>query len=338
MIIDNQMNTITATTDPVTVMDSSINNLGYISFSNVMFVLSILMIILGTIWLCGIHMINILKLIQLQTLEILLYAGFIFLIYHTPHWFGSLAYIWGLLFALGLSATTLISSTIRHSATTSIEYLLITNIAIHSITGIYLQSPQICGIAVVFFMNLIGFRIGFGPGYWAFGYDEHDNSIIYSATYASGLVLGLGAMIRINGLGANPSIAMKNAELFVPGALWIGPFVFFTSLLIISSLRFDKSQYNRRYINNNIFAIACYIFALYIGNIYSINQLSGYAGTIFVLYLMEKYIEIMPNRSEVWASSILALGIILYIVNIHYRMEIERTGLYDYFHIPFFGI
>jgi hypothetical protein len=322
---------------PVPISGSPLDLTGYISFSNVIFVLSILMIILGAVWLFGLHILAIIAIIPLQTIEIILYIGLSICTYNAPQWFGNLAYIWCLLFGLGFSATTVLSATLHADKTGSAAGLWLINMLIHAFIGIYVGSPMICGIAVLCFMYLIGFNFGFGGGFWVVGYGNDDEGTIYSATFASGIVTTIGATIRINGFGVATSPMMKNAQLFVPGALWIGPFVFFISLLIISSKWMHERQIMQRYVNNNVVAIICYIVAVYIGNLYNINQLSGYGGTIFVLYLTQKYIEIMPNKSEVWAATIFVLGVIIYVANVYFRMEVERLGLYEYFHLPFIG-
>lgn len=148
---------------------------------------------------------------------------------------------------------------------------------------------------------------------------------------ASGITTALGTLLSIHSanIAAGSDILMKNAELFVPGMLWFGPFVFFISLLITSSSAYSKGP---QYTNNNLITVICAVSAVLVGNLYDIPQLSGISGTVFFIFLLEKYCEFMPNRVEVWAWTTLILGIMLYLANVHYRMEFEKYGLHEYFH------
>jgi predicted transglutaminase-like protease len=127
---------------------------------------------------------------------------------------------------------------------------------------------------------------------------------------------------------------MHYAQYFVPGMIWLGPYVFFLSMLITSSrlycIYYDNSA---MYAINNILNISLSVVAIFLGNVYNIPQLSGFSGTFFTLYFTQKYIEVMPNRKEVWAASSILIGILLYLVNVYFRAEIETHGLQEYFHL-----
>ncbi len=293
--------------------------LGLITFSNVVFALSISMIVMGSVWLFGIHFLAIITLIPLHILELLLYGGLTYCINRAPDWFGELAYVWGFLFACGLSATTFLTM-VRANINFSVFNLV--NVIIHGVVGVYLQSTMISFMAVVFFMALIGFNFALGQGFISLGYEEID--IIPSATFASGVVTLLGCYFKQH--------PFNHVSLFVPGMLWLGPLVFYVSLLIMSSSLYHGSK-NGPYVNMNLITVIAGVCALFFGNVYSISQLAGIGGTFFTIFLLEKYYELMPNRVETWAWSTLLLGIVLYTVNIHYRTEIENYGLYEYFHL-----
>jgi hypothetical protein len=87
------------------------------------------------------------------------------------------------------------------------------------------------------------------------------------------------------------------------------------------------------YLTNNLLAIIFGLGAILLGNVYDIPQLSGISGTIFCIYLLQKYCELMPYRVEFWAWSTLFLGIILYVGNMYLRHEFENGGWGKYFHV-----
>jgi hypothetical protein len=305
---------------------------GLISFSNVMFVISSLMIVLACIWLFGIYFVAIIALIPLNIIEILLYLFFLTSIYNAPQLFGNLAYIWGLLFAFGLTVATFITTSKNNSPTGDLLVFNLLNILVYGITGIYINSTLICTFAVMFFMSFIVLYSGFGRSF-------------ASITMASGITTAIGTFIRINSNAATLTPFMKNAELFVPGMLWFGPFVFFISLLIMSSIYYvrythtgyragdSRQKYLRAYINNNMITLMCILCAVCVGNLYDISQLSGISGTIGFLFLLEKYVDLMPNRIAAHAWGVLIIGILTYVGNMYYRIEFEKYGLANYFHL-----
>jgi hypothetical protein len=308
--------------------------MGLISFSDFMFIISIGMIACALIWLFGIHFIFILSFAwSIETIEFVFYPFLTMCVYFTPAWFNKdLWHIWGLLFVCGLHALTILTGYKTRSGNISLYYFV--NMVIHGIVGIYLESTFICGMSILFLMSLIGFKFGFGRGYFEVGYSSSDTNIIPSATFAAGLVTLGGVIVRVM-INSNDQLLVtnnlfRNALLFAPGALWIGPFVFYVSLLIISSYFYDT---DKKYVTNNVIAFMLYVFSVFIGSTFNINQLSGFSGTFFVLFLLEKYIDLMPNRSEVWAWSILLSGIALYVLNMHFRQKFAEYGFEQYFHI-----
>lgn len=188
-------------------------------------------------------------------------------------------YIWGLLFAVGLTIATTLTTIRSHY---DIDTYCIVNMIIYAVSGIHIESSLICSIAVLFLMFYIVFGGEFGLGFRA--------NFVPTATFISGVVTCVGSILEIKSTNTI-------ARLFVPGMLWFGSFVFFCSLLIISSSMWD---HGRTYI-----------------------------------YLMEKYCEFMPNKIEVWAWMTLIIGLALYMLNMHYRVTFEKYGLKKYFNPMF---
>lgn len=298
---------------------------------DILSVLSILMIIGAGSWLFGIYVISIFFILPIQIIEFILYVSLGYSAYSSPDWFGSeLGYIWALIFGAGLSATTILTRYRLKSGNVFLFNLI--NMLIHGAIGLHLRSTLICGVAVMFFMSLIGFSIG---------YKSNDHEIISSATFASGITTVLGTTIHIYSANiiADSDPFIKNAELFIPGMLWFGPFVFFVTMIIASShvycnrhRRHDDSFNNVRYCVNNIMTIICTISAVLIGNHYNIPQLFGICGTVFFIFLLEKFCEIASDR-ELLAWTLFLSGIMLCLIDVHYRTEFEKYRFYDYFHL-----
>lgn len=307
------------------------NLFGLITFSNVILILSILMIFFSLIWLFGIYFVVIVNSIPLVVIEVLMYIGFSYGIYMCPQISHELGYIWGLCFTSCLTVASII--TFQRVNSTNLSLLVSLNIILYSITGIYIQSTLICAVSVMLFMYLIGLQNIFSTSYIINHVllGHNDQNIIPRIALSSGITTIIGCICRI--FSANIPVSsnklLQTINLFVPGMLWFGPFLFLISLLITSSSFYSAKS---SYMNYNLLTIFSAIFALLIGNLYNIHQLSGISGTIFVLYLLEKYIEIMPQNVNVLAWSTLAIGITLYTINIFYRSEIEKYGLYQYFH------
>ncbi len=296
---------------------------GLLTFSNFTFVISIMMIVSAFVWLFGLYFAQIIVAMPVQLIELMLYGSLSLAIHQAPVLFGELAYIWGLMFALGLTATTVITGVRMKSDNLTLFNFV--NMFIHGFVGVYLESQMICFVSVMFFMSLIGFNMGVSPGVVAVGYT--DKEIVPSATFASAVVTLLGCYFKLH-----PTQTM---DLFVPGMLWLGPFVFYVSLLIMSSSYYHE-KFSPAYTNMNIITILCGVSAVYFGNVLDISQLYGFGGTFFTIFLLEKYCEIMPNNSVVWAWSTLFLGALIYMFNVHMRLEFEKNGLEKYFHVlPF---
>jgi len=304
-----------------------------ITTSNLFLILAILLIVGGCILLFGVHIKSILLVVPSVVIEFVLYVGLGFAVYVTPKVFSQdIYYIWGLLFAMGLSATTCLTGYRMKGGNMQLFYFV--NMLIHAIAGMYLQSSLVCSVAVSFFMSLIGFHMGFGQGYVVLGYTE--KKYVASATMASGIVTFMGSLLRVsleNSIASATPISplMQYAQLFVPGMIWLGPSVFFLSMLISSSKLYCNN--NELYASNNMLNILLSASAVVLGNLYGIPQLSGFSGTFFALFLAEKYVELVPNRVEVWAITSILVGTILYAFNVYFRAEFEKYGLYEYFHL-----
>jgi hypothetical protein len=101
------------------------------------------------------------------------------------------------------------------------------------------------------------------------------------------------------------------AEVFKPAVFWIGTEAYFTALTVLA-VRWYHREKPGRYLRWQIVSIVSGIVALYIGTYWNIPVIQEIAGTYFLIYLFEKYIEMQDWRRR-WAWASLGLGIMLYI-------------------------
>ncbi len=100
------------------------------------------------------------------------------------------------------------------------------------------------------------------------------------------------------------------AEIFEPGVFWIGADVYFIALGVLAS-RFYHRENRARFMRWQLISIASCIAALFIGSFWDIPVIQEIAGTYFLFYILEKYIEIHNWRKR-WAWALLGLGLLLY--------------------------
>lgn len=93
------------------------------------------------------------------------------------------------------------------------------------------------------------------------------------------------------------------------GFAFVGVFVYFLGLLIVSSKHYLKGRQN--YLFMQVATIISGVAALYFGSTLGITLLLGIGGTFFYIYLLEKYYEI-PWEGAGWAWSLLGLSGMLY--------------------------
>ena len=168
-------------------------------------------------------------------------------------------------------------------------------------------------LAVIAFQALLGFSVVTVPGCVAIGW--HEASKIPRSTLASLLILGAYVAIRLSGIHLPETV-----RLFGKGCIFMGAFVYYLGLLILSSRRFavrrifDEKGVRiiwRRYWVMQGITVVSGLAAFYLGATFGIGMLLGIGGTFFTLYLLEKYFEI-PWRGVGWAWAALGVAVGLY--------------------------
>lgn len=120
-----------------------------------------------------------------------------------------------------------------------------------------------------------------------------DEASLGKATTAAFCLLALFGGLRV--LDAR----LPFLQVFERGALFLGSFVGYLGLLIASSRWYDGKRHH--YVLFQVVTIAAGIAAIALGSIFGIDELQKIGGTFFVLYALEKLIEIPAKSARGYA-------------------------------------
>jgi len=148
-------------------------------------------------------------------------------------------------------------------------------------------------------MTACGFVCGVMP--WGVYVGWNDDKYVSRGTVAAFVILALYIITHITGL-TSPQI-----DVFKPGAHFMGAFVYFLGILIMSSKWYLRRRF---YLPMNILCIISGVAALYLGSVFGMGTLLGIGGTLFFLWVLEKYFEIpWEGVGWIWAMLFLAVGL-----------------------------
>lgn len=163
--------------------------------------------------------------------------------------------------------------------------------------------PYFLGFCAVFALQAaLGFSVITLPGCLAFGWT--DGRQMPKSVFSSFIILAAYLVLKLNGH------MVGDLALFETGAVFMGAFVYYLGLLIMSS-KFYESGGNYGLLQ--VITIASGMAAFYLGSVFHLGTLLGIGGTFFVIYLLEKYYEI-PWKGIGWAWSLLGVAGFLYFV------------------------
>ncbi|WP_272121009.1 hypothetical protein [Spirulina major] len=164
------------------------------------------------------------------------------------------------------------------------------------------QDSKILGFITVLALEAtLGFAIAIFPGLYTIGF--RSRAALPRAVLSSLGFIALYIPLH-QGRFTHPA-----AELFQPGILFVGTFVYGLGLLIWSSRWYRHSQ-RWHYIALQCVTLASGLLAIYGGGVLGIQQFQAIGGTFFVLYLFEKYAEI-PWQKAGFAWGLLGLALLL---------------------------
>ncbi len=165
--------------------------------------------------------------------------------------------------------------------------------------ALYYHSNIMGFAAVIALMATVGFTVLVSPFVYAIGFKNED--AVPKGTAAAFILLIAACIIRIT----NTSI--PNAEVFLPGMFWMGSFVGFIGLLIISTRWYLAETDNIYIVHQLIMAAAC-LLAVFVGSVYGFGELQKIGGTFLFLWLFEKFAEIPAKQKEGFALLAISIG------------------------------
>lgn len=310
--------------------------LRFLNFVNLIWVFASIIIVLSSVWIFAHYIFPLLKQIPIIVYEILLYmacAGFIFGGLYVDigiRQFVALPGVLGLIFLLPFSyarhfaqqpfkttepVTEKLSQEAQQAQRKKRQELLarlrrdfmLQSIALTLIWGaiaIAYESVLIGFMTVIVLMAALALspftpfivkRIGFKP------YDIGASVLVVSFVVV--LIFLVAEVLNIRGI---------YAEVFQSGVFWIGTDAYFAALAVLAARRYHRNN-RGRFIRWQIVSIVSGLTAIFISTYWNIPVMQEIAGTYFLIYILEKYIEIQNWRKH-WAWAGLGLGLILYVV------------------------
>jgi len=160
------------------------------------------------------------------------------------------------------------------------------------VCAVLTNNPITGFVTSIALMSALGFSVIALPGCYVIGFDDKhgtDEAVVARASSAAFLLIVLFGFLHVFGSG------LTVTRLFEGGALWMGSFVGYLGLLIASS-RWYKGHKN--YVLKQVVVLVAGVGALFFGSVFGIGELQKIGGTFFVLWVIEKFLEI-PAKSLV---------------------------------------
>lgn len=285
---------------------------GFLTFVNVIWVTSSILLVVAVGWLLQLYLLPLLRLIPLVVYELLIYVGCLGFLVAGRFFAAGVDDFVALPGCLGLIGA-LVASHILHKERlgrwykeTGINPLSANALLLCLVwagIAVWYESTLIGFLAVMALEVFLGFSVVVQPLCYFIGFQNKE--VIPRAMGASLALLLVYVPARISGW------SLAGWEIFAPGALFLGSFVYFIGLLIVSS-RFYRPKGGSYYGRMQLLTIVSGVLALLVGSVWQIGQLQGIGGTFFFLYLLEKYFEV-PWRKRHLAWATLGLAVLLYL-------------------------
>jgi hypothetical protein len=287
---------------------------GWFTFVNIVLITSVILMISAVAWLFRLYFIWLITEIPAKVWNVILWiVCVIFVLSGTqvsPDYYLFLV----LPGAIGMMATWAFTCYLYFEKTDDYTAFFAVLAAIWAVIALVYSSQVIGFMSMAALLSSLGFVCGMIPGVIWIGFERE--SVIPRATFAAGFMLLLHVLLTMAG--------DNSLTPFRPGMNFLGTFVFYLGLLIISNkwYCYDYAVTNGvnwpAYWSKQAFTVAMGVLALYLGTVYQMHTLLGVGGTFFYIYMLEKYYEI-PWKGKGWAWSLLGLGIMLYCFSLYAR-------------------
>lgn len=284
---------------------------GLITFVNVLWVIGIALGVICFAFLFGSYVVELVKLlvnVPLAFYEVVFYAGSLGLTIWGRSLSPGVAPYVGLTGCLLFGAAVLFTAKAHKSLNLGGALVSATMCLAWSIAALSYGSSLLGFIAVAALMSAFGFSVLVMPLAYCIGFK--DEASVGRATAAAFAILT--AYVIVRALGADPQIL----GVFESGGLFLGSFVGYLGLLITSSRWYDGKS--RNYVLFQFGTVAAGVAALFVGSYFGIGELQKIGGTFFVLYLLEKIIEIPAKSARGYAfvgllASLAIFGFCMYV-------------------------
>ncbi len=278
---------------------------GFVTFVNILWVFAICLLLMSLWYLIPRWfgwVVLIFQMIPAELYELLLYAASFGLVLYGAQLdpeIGQYLALTGCLFLMGSLTFTTYLHELKLSGTGFSGILFIA----WALAAVICNSPLVGFLAIMALMSALGFSIIVTPMCYGIGFEEE--SFVGRATSAAFIVLGIFVVLRITGA------QLPYIMVFEKGALFMGSFVGYLGLLIASS-RWFMNRSPEGYIGFQLLTILAGVAALFVGSTWNIAELQKIGGTFFVLYLIEKTMEIPVDKKEHYAYILLFLSLLIY--------------------------
>ena len=179
------------------------------------------------------------------------------------------------------------------------------------------DSPLTGFMAVAALFWTLGFAVEVFPLCYAFGFKS--DSALGKATSAAFAILAVFVGMRIAGISND---VLNNFEI---GALFMGSFVGYLGLLIASSRWYNHR--NNSYVLFQLITIVAGIAALFVGSVFAISELQKIGGTFFVIFYVEKLIELLSTKKisyALWGLVLCVIAIALSLYSISHLAIVSQ--------------
>jgi hypothetical protein len=294
-----------------------IDFLGIFTLVNLIWLASVVLVVGATSWIFLLHLLPLIIGMPIELLELSLYGVDALLLYgaheyavDTPH---ALAPVF-------LALTACMAMPCLYALTLSRHFKKTDNAWLAFQVGSWLFSAVWSAVALWFDSQLIGF-LAVVALFVALGFIFIPLPFVYLIGFGKRDMIPRSMGVAFCFLSAYIYLAFNDAmwsssavpRVFRPGITGMGTFVFFLGGIIVSSRYYHGNDVDvAHYIWVNLFVCACGMCCVALGSMVpELYLLKSVGGTFFVLFLLEKYIEI-PWRNAGWVWAALLLGVLLY--------------------------
>ncbi|CAF1126068.1 unnamed protein product [Didymodactylos carnosus] len=272
-----------------------------ISFSNVIAILAGVIVVLALTTLVALFIIPVLTHVPVVVWEGLFYIISIYLlIFMNNSW---VIFLGCLLFLATLSFTVTLHFSRQKNVGLAMAWICF---FVWAAVAVYHQSREAGYLAVMALESSLGFVMFAGELVIMIGFQNE--SVIPSATVASLISLLIGSILQLQRRSNILTIPFTRPLLF------LGTFVYFIGLIILSSRLYSGRQgkYPVYWLLQLITFLSC-LAAMFFGPMLELPFIQAIGGTMFVIWLLEKYVEIVPWKSTlIVICGLLGFGVLLY--------------------------